>query len=239
MRVQIKTIFLTTALSTLAVAPLAMSFTLASPTAAEAEAGGNGGGNGASNGGGNGGGNGHGGSNHSGNGGRKADNAGIAGGKAGTHGALASELKGLNAAHANPNAFANADPDSQVGRIGAYAEAARSTQQAETLVTEAQARLNQTADSYDGRTSADVEADIAALDPASADYATQLAGLEAERTDAVRQEADLAELEAGLVALEAQRAIAEQVEADKLLTASDGRVLSVEALAELRALLQL
>lgn len=39
------------------------------------------------------------------------------------HGAIASELKGLNAAHANINALRNASPNSQVGRIAAYKRA--------------------------------------------------------------------------------------------------------------------
>lgn len=38
-------------------------------------------------------------------------------------GAIASELKGLNAAHANINAMMNADPNSQVGQIYAYQQA--------------------------------------------------------------------------------------------------------------------
>lgn len=38
-------------------------------------------------------------------------------------GAIASELKGLNAAHANINGLMNANPDSQVGRIYAYQQA--------------------------------------------------------------------------------------------------------------------
>lgn len=38
-------------------------------------------------------------------------------------GAIASNLKGLNAAHAHPNARANAAPNSQVGRIATYEQA--------------------------------------------------------------------------------------------------------------------
>ncbi len=38
-------------------------------------------------------------------------------------GAIASELKGLNAAHANISGMMNADPDSQVGQIYAYQQA--------------------------------------------------------------------------------------------------------------------
>ena len=50
------------------------------------------------------------------------------------NGALASELKGMNAVHANPNALKNADPNSQVGKIAAYQNAALATQAAELAV---------------------------------------------------------------------------------------------------------
>jgi len=46
------------------------------------------------------------------------------------HGATASSLGGLNAAHASENAFAHASPNSRVGRIAAYREAALAAQTA-------------------------------------------------------------------------------------------------------------
>lgn len=47
--------------------------------------------------------------------------------KATNKGDLASELKGMNAVRANPNALLNADPNSQVGRIATYRDAALAT----------------------------------------------------------------------------------------------------------------
>jgi hypothetical protein len=57
------------------------------------------------------------------------------------NGALASELKGMNAVHANPNALKNADPNSQVGKIAAYQNAALATQAAELAVETAASNL--------------------------------------------------------------------------------------------------
>lgn len=109
--------------------------------------GGNGGGNSGGNGGGNSGGNGNGGSNGSSSGNSKSDYApGKSGQRSGEatksaskaasnsakadgsskvagKGNVASDLKGLNAAHASLQAYANADPESRVGRIAAYREA--------------------------------------------------------------------------------------------------------------------
>jgi hypothetical protein len=84
-----------------------------------------GGGNG--NGGGNGGGNGNGNAGGIGNGLGNSANAdrGLSKGtdddsEPGGHGALASSLGALNAAHASPNALDNASPNSRVGRIATY-----------------------------------------------------------------------------------------------------------------------
>ncbi len=45
-------------------------------------------------------------------------------------GAIASELKGLNAAHANINGLMNANPNSQVGQIYAYQQAIAAAREA-------------------------------------------------------------------------------------------------------------
>jgi hypothetical protein len=72
-------------------------------------------------------GNGHGNGAGNGNGGgnRSAGANSNAGGKAhpANHGAVASALGGLNAAHASPAALLNASPTSRVGKIAAYADA--------------------------------------------------------------------------------------------------------------------
>lgn len=57
------------------------------------------------------------------------------------HGAVASELKGLNAAHANINALQNASPNSQVGRIATYKLALEGKEQLDTDVADARDAL--------------------------------------------------------------------------------------------------
>ncbi len=81
------------------------------------------------------GGNGNGGGNGGGNGNSGSANASSSHGNSGNkvakaekatkvnHGAIASKLGALNAAHASATAFANASPNSRVGRIAAYRDA--------------------------------------------------------------------------------------------------------------------
>ncbi len=148
-------------------------------------------------------------------------------------GDLASELKGLNAVKANPNALEHASPNSQVGRIAAYQDAALATvavQQVLGAATEALAVLPVPA-----RDVASIDADIAALDPAAVDYAQTLAALQAERGDAQAYEDA-----AAAVALAAQaQADAQAAEDAALLIASDGRILSDEAIAFMRDVLNI
>src|SRR5215468_4227324 len=54
------------------------------------------------------------------------------------HGADASSMGGLNAAHASENALSHASPNSRVGKIAAYKEAALAAQGADQAVTDAQ-----------------------------------------------------------------------------------------------------
>lgn len=132
-------------LSTLFLTPFAPPLPATGPDAAFAAKGGNGGGNGGGHSGGNGGGNS--GSHAGGNGGGAPKGAAPSETRSGaakateTHraskadhkvaadsdapspkkaGTFASELKGLNAAHASTKAFAHANPNSRVGRIAAY-----------------------------------------------------------------------------------------------------------------------
>src|SRR5215472_16824016 len=53
--------------------------------------------------------------------------------------ASASDLGALNAAHASPQALAHANPNSRVGRIAAYKNAALAAKAADQAVTDAQA----------------------------------------------------------------------------------------------------
>jgi uncharacterized protein YukE len=169
------------------------------------------------------------------------------------HGLLASELKGLNAAHASATALANAAPNSQVGRIAAYQEAALATDAAGEELTKAiedlaaaEDALQALNDSYTGRTTEEIDADIAGLDPSAPDYAEKLDALNAERAAAAEFEAEQDALETAVAdasdAVEdAEAAVdtAALAEADALNLASGGRILSPEALDYFRGLLDL
>lgn len=178
------------------------------------------------------------------------------------HGKMASELKGLNAYHASETAFANASPNSQVGRIAAYREAALETVAAGEAAAEAAAALEEATaalsaseqaladldQNYSGRTTAEIDADIAALDPAATDYQSSLDALNAERTAAETYETDRAALETEIATNEAAVADAETATADAetaladaelaegeaLTTAANGRTLSDPAIDFLR-----
>lgn len=233
-----------------------------------------GGGNGGGKGGGNAGGAGKSADRAVGNGNAKAAKAATASGKVrsanldGTtapkngHGALASELKGLNAVHANANALANASPNSQVGRIALYRDAALETitagealADAETALSDAEAALSQKQaeldalnESHAGRSLAEIDAEIAGLDPAAVDFQSHLDALDAERVAAADFESRqdglegavaeaTADLEAAGTAIsDAETALAdtEAAESDALLSAANGRVLSDTAVDYVR-----
>ena len=149
------------------------------------------------------------------------------------HGALAAELKGLNAVKANPNALEHAAPGSQVGRIAAYRDAALITEQLHRDLT--QANLALAALPVPARNIATVDAAIAALDTTAADYPGALAMLQAERAVIVTYRHAVTAAEAAELAVTA----AQVTEDAALLTASDGRVLSDAALAYIREVLNL
>lgn len=169
------------------------------------------------------------------------------------HGLLASELKGLNAAHASATAFANAAPDSQIGRIAAYQEAALATDAAGEHLTKAiedlaaaEGALQALNDGYTGRTTEEIDADIAGLDPSAPDYAEKLDALNAERAAAAEFEAEQDALEKAVAdasdaVADAETAVdtAALAEADALNSASGGRILSPKALDYFRGLLDL
>jgi len=136
------------------------------------------------------------------------------------NGALASELKGMNAVHANPNALKNADPNSQVGRIAAYQNAALATQAAELAVETAASNLIAAQEGLAAAEAlpASTPEEITARDAAIAAANQALAGA----TTAVgTANADLE--------------LAAAAEDAALLTATGGETLSTEALAYIRA----
>ena len=142
-------------------------------------------------------------------------------------------------------AFANANPESQVGRIASYYEAALATQEAEATALEAQAELEAIQAAYDGRTSAEIEADIEAVseqidgldedDEALAELEAELEALEAELAVAREFDEQVAQLQATIDAYE-EAQIAEE---EALQEASGGRTLSEAAISELRDILGL
>lgn len=151
------------------------------------------------------------------------------------HGALASELKGLNAAHANPTALANAAPNSQVGRIASYRDAVLAVDQAPEKLAAKEDELAALAesDAYSDRTTDEIEAEIAALD---ADATTEeRQALEDELQAAEQRDA----LEEDIANLQHTIDNADTITSEALLAASNGRELSDAALAELHRLLDL
>lgn len=134
-------------------------------------------------------------------------------------GDIASELKGMNAVRANPNALINANPDSEVGRIAAYRDAALITQQAATSAETALADLVAARQSL-----------------AIAEAMPALTAEEIVARDAAIAAASSAIIEAttALVAADDSLATAASAEEAALLRATDGRILSPEALAYVR-----
>ena len=222
------------AIATLPLAGVAATFTIAGAEAAYAERGGNGNGNG----GGNGGGRSSERSNEERGNGR--GNGGLRGGAGGEdnpgRGAIASELKGLNACNASATARLNASADSQVGRIAAYETA---VQQSATASADYQAAVNAYEafeGSYTGRSSTAIQAEIDAL--GTAITAEQQTALNAELLAAQAYETQLATLQATVDAkLTASETAAEQ-ERTALDAASGGRVLSEDAVAALQDCLE-
>ena len=148
-------------------------------------------------------------------------------------GGLASELKGMNAVNASPNALEHASPNSQVGRIAAYRDAARARNALQPAIDDAQDALD--ALPVPTRDLASIDAAIGALDPTALDYVDALAALDAERAATVAYGDAVVILDGATLAA----AGAQATEDAALLTASKGRILSAEAIAYIRAVLNL
>ncbi len=215
-----------------AATPVAMALLL--PAAAMAQGNGQGHGNGAGQG--NGGNSGNGGTaGNQGNGTGPSGTHGNAGGNG--HGQVASELGGLNAAHASDQAFAHAAAESSVGQLAPYREALDDVDEAYLDWQVAYAAYIAERDGYTGRGSEEIQADIDALDESSDSYDDDLARLNAELAAAVNHENDLIDLaetsnRAGEAYDQAQDEATDAL--DEVAGAAD---LSDDALAGLRALL--
>ena len=89
-----------------------------------------------------------------------------------------SELGALNAAHANPNALANASPNSRVGRIAAYRDSVLAGGELEGTLAEKVAALGEL--SAPSRTSGDVQTELALAAEETATAADEVKRLEAD-----------------------------------------------------------
>lgn len=158
------------------------------------------------------------------------------------HGALASELKNLNAMCANENAFANASADSNIGRIGAYRVAQTETAWADQGIIDAGDALSLNGEAFGGAASADLATAIATLESERSALNAELGGLVAGIDDARIGEigARIAGIDAEVAALNRQLDFATADEAlarrsAALDAAAMGRELSPEALAAFEA----
>ena len=162
-------------------------------------------------------------------------------------GKFASELKGLNAYHASAQAWQNASPNSRVGRIAAYREAALATTENGRLAEEAAAAVSEKEDIRDGiqqeisdldtdyeAKNAALDAEIDALDPEAEDYDAQVAALEAERPSATEYEAQKTALEGQLATAEEDLSASEAELADAEEAAGTAAQTEDEALAYFR-----
>ena len=133
----------------------------------------------------------------------------------------------MNAIHASANALANANPNSQVGRIASYQAAARGTLSGAETVTQ---HANELLAAQDDLTTAQEE--LAAAVASGDATAEEIAALQA---DVTAGEGAVLTAEAGL--RDAQQDLGELTEAEAaaLLTATGGRVLSPAALAYVRS----
>jgi hypothetical protein len=148
-------------------------------------------------------------------------------------GDIASHLKGLNAIRANPNAMENAAPDSQVGRIVAYREAAEGSKLLNDRLAAASERLSTL--SRPTYSVAQIDLAISKLDPADPRYQEKLVMLQDYRVKAATYEQASAEVTAARLALvESQRQ-----EEDRLYTASNGAILSPAEIDYVRSVLGL
>jgi hypothetical protein len=177
------------------------------------------------------------------------------------------ELKSLNAAKANIAAFANSNSNSKIAAIALYKMSALETvaasNQYDTVSLNLESSLNvwratkeqldSLVNNYTGRLADDIKADLDALDPDSETYQADLASLEEEKTTynafvlsyntlAGIVNEDVATVEANRVSLstaEQQYEEALAIEQTILSEELNSPNLSVEALAELRSLLDL
>jgi hypothetical protein len=142
------------------------------------------------------------------------------------HGAEASSLGALNAAHASDTALANASPNSRVGKIAAYKEAELAAKATAEAAAEAEAVNTAGKDAFDA---ADLNDDGVLDDAEKAAMTTdQQAAIEAADTnaDGVIDDSDVADAQAAAEAAQDEADAALVNAANKDITDEDGNVFS-------------
>jgi chromosome segregation ATPase len=143
------------------------------------------------------------------------------------------KLRNLNASKAALQAFANASPNSNVGKIAIYQDAAAEYYGLRDDLGDARRDLRELDESYDGRTTEEILDDIADLEPSDPEYEATLDELQAELTEAEEFEEAFDEQAGTIRTLRRQTLIASKEAETAFYEASKGQILTPGALAEL------
>jgi hypothetical protein len=138
-------------------------------------------------------------------------------------------LQGIDPAVAGELAFLTGDPAVVAPGVAAFAAARAVTQEALNALSAAEDSHFAARDDYRGRTVAQIEAEIAGLDPGAEGHAETLARLEGARAVALRQEETLRGLEAMVAEAQAVYGTAQATEDAALLVLTGGVPLSTTA----------
>ncbi len=149
------------------------------------------------------------------------------------------KLRGLNAAHANPKALRNAAPNSQVGRIAAYKDAAEDFYDLRNDLRTNVVELKKLDAGYEGRSSKEILDDVAALDPNDPGFDDALNDLTGELKPARSYEVAREDIAEDILETKSEIPDAARDAREAFLSASNGRVISPEAKSELHHLLGL
>ncbi|WP_425090719.1 hypothetical protein [Tropicimonas sp. S265A] len=142
------------------------------------------------------------------------------------------KLRNLSASGAAAAAFANASANSNVGKIATYQTAASEYYALRDELAEARRELRAFNGAYEGRTSAEIEIDIASLDPTTPEYAETLATLEDELARAETFETERQDLKEDVIDLRRETYDALESAETAFFDASKGRELTPDALGD-------
>jgi hypothetical protein len=142
---------------------------------------------------------------------------------------MVSSLQAIDPVVAGELAFLTGDPAVVAPRIAAFAEARAVSQAALDALSVVEDAHFTAMDSYRGRTVAQIEAEIAGLDPAAADREATLARLEEARGAALLHEETLRGLGARVAEAQSVYSTAQTAEDAALLVLTEGMMISAEA----------